>query len=91
MLYQWESSSDYDPSPGLERIKAALLAINAEDDERNPPELGVMEASMKRVKNGRLYTVPGSPDTRGHGTTGDAKFWKGELEKLLATAPRRAM
>src|SRR5262247_3820037 len=25
-LYQWDSSADYDPSPGLERIAAALLA-----------------------------------------------------------------
>lgn len=50
VLYQWESSADYDPSPGLERIKAAVLAINAADDERNPEELGMMEVALKRVK-----------------------------------------
>jgi homoserine O-acetyltransferase len=90
-LYQWESSRDYDASPGLERIEAALLAINAADDERNPPETGVMEAAMKRVKNGRLFLIPASEDTRGHGTTGMAKFYKDALRDLLQTAPRRAM
>jgi homoserine O-acetyltransferase len=88
-LYQWESSRDYNPSAGLERIEAALLAINAADDERNPPELGVMEREMKRVKNGRLYLIPGSPQTAGHGTTGQAKFYKDALAQLLQTAPRR--
>jgi len=90
-LYQWESSGDYDVSPGLARIKAALLAINAADDERNPPETGLMEASLKQVKNGRLYLIPASEDTRGHGTTGMAKFWKQQVQEFLATVPRRAM
>ena len=57
-LYQWDSSADYDPSPGLERIAAALLAINSADDERNPPETGITERALKRVKNGRLYLIP---------------------------------
>ena len=46
-LDQWESSRDYNPSPGLEQIEAALLAINAADDERNPPETGIMVASAQ--------------------------------------------
>ena len=37
-LYQWDASRDYNPAPGLERVQAALLAINSADDERNPPE-----------------------------------------------------
>jgi homoserine O-acetyltransferase len=90
-LYQWESSGDYDPSPGLERIQAALLAINAADDERNPPETGITERALKQVKSGRLYLIPASEDTRGHGTTGMAKFWKEELRQLLQVAPRRTM
>jgi homoserine O-acetyltransferase len=90
-LYQWDSSRDYNPSPGLERIQAVLLAINSADDERNPPETGIMERELKRVKNGRLYLIPASEDTRGHGTTGMAKFWKQRLQDLLATAPRRTM
>jgi homoserine O-acetyltransferase/O-succinyltransferase len=90
-IYQWQSSGDYDPSPGLERIQAALLAINSADDERNPPETGITERALKRVKNGRLYLIPASEDTRGHGTTGMAKFWKEELRQLLQVAPRRTM
>jgi homoserine O-acetyltransferase len=89
VLYQWESSFDYDPSPGLDRIQAAVLALNSSDDERNPPELGVMEREIKRVKNGRYVLIPGGPDTRGHGTTGMAKLYKQDLAELLQRAPRR--
>ncbi len=91
ILYAWDSSRDYNPSPGLERIKASLLAINSADDERNPPETGLMESELKRVKNGKLYLIPASADTRGHGTTGMAKFWKQQVQEFLATVPRRAM
>ncbi len=90
-LYAWESSRDYNPSPGLERVQAALLAINAADDERNPPESGIMERELKRVKNGRLYLIPASEETRGHGTTGMAKFYKNELQQFLEKVPQRAM
>ena len=86
-LYQWDASRDYDPSAGLERIRATLLAINSADDERNPPELGLLEREIKRVKNGRVLLIPGSPDTFGHGTTGRAKFWKAEVGALLQSAP----
>jgi homoserine O-acetyltransferase len=87
-LYQWEASRDYNASRELERITAVLLAINAADDERNPPELGVLEREIKRVKNGRVFLIPASEDTSGHGTTSRAKFWKGELESVLQSAPR---
>ena len=88
-VYHWDASRDYNASPGLERISAPLLAINAADDERNPPELGIMERELKRVKNGRLYLIPASEETRGHGTTGMALFWKRQLEEFLQSAPRR--
>ncbi len=88
-LYRWDASRDYDASPQLEAVEAHLLAINATDDERNPPELGIMEREIKRVKHGKLLIIPASPDTRGHGTTGAAKFWKAQLAEALATAPRR--
>lgn len=88
-IYAWESSRDYNPSAGLERIAAPLLAINAADDERNPPETRVMENALKRVKNGRLLLIPASDESRGHGTTGMAKFYKQELEAFLRTAPPR--
>jgi homoserine O-acetyltransferase len=86
-LYQWESSGDYDPSPGLARITAAVLVINAADDERNPPETGVTEAALKQIKNARLVLIPASEETRGHGTTGMAKFYRQPLGELLQGDP----
>jgi homoserine O-acetyltransferase/O-succinyltransferase len=86
-LYQWDASRDYDASPGLSRLKAQVLVINAADDERNPPETGLMETALKQVKNGRLYLIPASEETRGHGTTGMAKFYKQPLLELLQGAP----
>jgi homoserine O-acetyltransferase len=90
-IYQWQASRDYDPAPGLSRIEATLLAINAADDERNPPETGVTNEAIKQVKNGSLYLIPASTETRGHGTTSNAKFYKLQLEELLRSAPPRAM
>jgi homoserine O-acetyltransferase len=87
-LYQWEASHDYDPSGDMEKIEATLLAINAADDERNPPETGVTDAALKRVRNGRLFLIPASRKTRGHLTTGNAAFYAQELRKLLQAAPR---
>ncbi|MFO1169040.1 MAG: alpha/beta fold hydrolase [Rhodoblastus sp.] len=89
-LYQWDSSRDYDPSPNLEKITAAVLAINSADDERNPPETGLMDNALKRIKNARLLLIPASAETRGHLTTGMAKFWKDGLKEFLDATPRRA-
>src|SRR5260370_402275 len=90
-IYQWEASHDYNPSAGLERIEATLLAINAADDERNPPETRLTDSALKRVKNGRLYLIPASTETRGHLTTGSASFYKQQLQELLQTSPERTM
>ncbi len=90
VLYQWDSSRDYNASSGLERIQAALLAINSADDERNPPELGVLDREIKRVKNGRVLLIPASDQTAGHGTVLQAKFWQIELGEMLQAAPRSA-
>jgi homoserine O-acetyltransferase/O-succinyltransferase len=88
-LYQWESSADYDPSARLSEIRAPVLAINAADDERNPPELGTVEAGLAKVGRGRLYLIPASAETRGHGTTGLPRFWKDEVAAFLRDLPRR--
>jgi homoserine O-acetyltransferase len=88
VLYQWDSSRDFNPSAGLEKITATLLAINAADDERNPPEVGILDREIKRVKNGKVLLIPASADTAGHGTTGSAKWYAKELAALLASAPR---
>jgi len=90
-IWAWDSSADYDPAPDLEKIKATVLAINSADDERNPPETGISAAAMQRVKDGRLYLIPASPDTTGHLTTGNARFYTQQLRELLDTAPRHAM
>jgi len=90
-LYQWESSHDYNPSAGMEKIEATLLAINAADDERNPAETGVTAAAIKRIRNGRLYLIPASTETRGHLTTGNAAFYAEQLKELLQSAPQRTM
>ena len=87
VLYQWESSRDYNPAPGLERIRGRLLAINSADDERNPPELGIMERELPRVPNARLLLIPASVETRGHGTTAFAKFYQQSLQDILQSAP----
>jgi len=82
-VYQWDASRDYDPSPLLERIRARVLAINSADDERNPPETGLMQAAMRRVDRGRLLLIPASAETLGHGTTGNARFWAEALRAFL--------
>lgn len=89
ILYQWDSSRDYNPLAGLEKIKATLLAINSADDERNPPELGVMERAIKRIPNARFLLLPASDETAGHATTGQAKWWSKQVAELLNTAPRQ--
>ena len=88
-VYQWDSSRDYNPSPKLDRITAHLLAINSADDERNPPELGVMQREIARIKQAKLLVVPGTADTRGHGTTFTSKHWAGQLKTLLETTPKQ--
>jgi homoserine O-acetyltransferase len=90
-VYQWESSHDYNAGEKLEQIEASLLLINSADDERNPPETGLTDAAMKRIKNSRLYLIPASTETRGHGTTGNAKFYVEQVRQLLQTAPQRTM
>jgi homoserine O-acetyltransferase len=87
VLYQWDSSGDYKPQ-GLENIRATVLAINAEDDERNPNELGLLQREMQRVKNGRVMIVPAIEAGVGHGTTGSARWYVNELREVLEKAPR---
>lgn len=83
-LYALEASADYDPNPGLEKIKAPLLAINTADDLINPPELGILEREINRVKHGRAIILPLTAQTRGHGSHTVAALWKNDLLKLLA-------
>jgi homoserine O-acetyltransferase/O-succinyltransferase len=86
LLYEYEASRDYDPSPVLERITARVLAINSADDERNPPETGITEKQLARIKDARLFLIPASEDTSGHVTVLNAKLWKDRLSELLNRA-----
>jgi homoserine O-acetyltransferase/O-succinyltransferase len=90
-LWQWESSADYDASPGLDKIRAWVLAINAADDERNPPETGLMVDAISKVRNGKPVLIPANDQSSGHLTTGNARFFKRQLQELLQAAPRLAM
>ena len=83
MLYQYNASRDYDPSTKLDTITAAVLAINSADDVVNPPELGLMEKLMPRVKRGRYVLIPTSDQTRGHGTHSLPTVWGSYLAEFL--------
>jgi homoserine O-acetyltransferase len=83
MLYAFDASRDYDPAPKLEGLKAPLVAINSADDQVNPPELGILEREIKRVKRGRYVLIPTSEQTRGHGTHSLPMLWKQHLAQLL--------
>jgi homoserine O-acetyltransferase len=87
-IYAFDASREYDPSRGLERITAPLLAINSADDEVNPPELGLMEALMPRVRRGRSVLVPTGPLTRGHGTHSVPDAGAADFAPFLAAVER---
>jgi homoserine O-acetyltransferase/O-succinyltransferase len=83
LLYAIESSRNYDPSSQLERITAPLLAINSADDFINPPELGILEPAIKRVKRGHYLLIPVSDNTHGHGTHTWAAVWEKPFREFL--------
>jgi homoserine O-acetyltransferase len=87
-IYQMDASRDYDPVPKLASITAPLLAITSADDERNPPETGLMARGIAQVKKGHAFLIPASGDTRGHGTTGMARLWKDQLSAFLESPGR---
>jgi homoserine O-acetyltransferase/O-succinyltransferase len=88
LLYQVNASRNYDPSPSLEKIKAPVMWINSGDDFINPPELGIAEREVKRLKNGKFILIPASESTHGHGTHTWAALWKEHLGELLAESGR---
>jgi homoserine O-acetyltransferase len=88
-IWQFAASHDYDPSPNLSRISAPVLSINSADDERNPLATGTLARDIARLKNARLYVIPASAQTRGHGTAGNTTLWLPQLRDFLATLPKR--
>jgi homoserine O-acetyltransferase len=89
VLYAVAASRDYDPSPDLENITAPVLFVNSADDFVNPPELGIAERAIKRVKRGRFLLIPASESTHGHGTHSWGVFWQKELKELLDATARK--
>ena len=89
MLYQFDASRDYDPSPHLARVTTPVLAINSADDLVNPPELGIMERLMPQVARGRFVLLPITAQTRGHGTHSLPTVWGGYLADFLRLLPER--
>jgi homoserine O-acetyltransferase len=85
VVYAFDASRSYDPSPDLEKITAPVLAINSADDFVNPPELGLMERLMPRVKHGKYILLPITEQTRGHGTHSQPVVWKDRLAEFLQT------
>ena len=83
-LYQWESSRDFNPDNELSKINAKVLVINSADDERNPPELGILEKEIKKVKGAQVFLIPASDQTSGHSTTGQARWWKDRVANWMA-------
>ncbi|HEX4799986.1 MAG TPA: alpha/beta fold hydrolase [Sphingomicrobium sp.] len=83
-IYQFDSSRNYNPWPGLEKITAPMTWVNSADDFINPRNLDVPQKAVKRMKNARFRLIPESAETHGHGTHTWAKFWKADLSALLA-------
>jgi homoserine O-acetyltransferase/O-succinyltransferase len=90
LLYAFDASREYNPSPLLDKIKAPLIAVNSVDDEINPPELGILEREIKRVPRGKFVLIPISDATHGHGTHTYANVWKNYLNELLREAEPKA-
>jgi homoserine O-acetyltransferase/O-succinyltransferase len=88
MIYAFESARFYNPEPNLEKIEAPLISINSADDQVNPPELGISERLIRRVKHGQFILLPITNQTRGHGTHSLPAIWGRYLAQLLATSRR---
>jgi homoserine O-acetyltransferase/O-succinyltransferase len=84
IIYQLDSSRNYNPWPLLEKMTVPTLWINSSDDFINPSGYGITEQAMKRLPTTQFILIQASPETKGHGTHTWAKFWKDDLAKLLA-------
>jgi len=83
LIYQLDSSRNYNPWPQLQRIKVPLTWINSADDFINPRNLPVPAEALKRMPTAKFRLIPETVETHGHGTHTWAKFWKADLSALL--------
>ncbi|MFK7963634.1 MAG: alpha/beta fold hydrolase [Burkholderiaceae bacterium] len=87
IMYMWNASRNFDPSPKLESIKAKVLLLLSQDDERNPVELPMLKKGMAKIPDGSVYIVPEDDETTGHGTTYNAAYYADELSEFLSKLP----
>ena len=87
LVHRLEASTDYDPAPDLEKIQAAVLAINFADDELNPPVLGIFDRAKPHVRNGQFVLIPASNQTQGHMTLRNASIYRQFVADFLARLP----
>jgi homoserine O-acetyltransferase/O-succinyltransferase len=90
VVWEFEASRDYDPAPELQSIRAPLLAVNFQDDELNPVELGGLEQAIAKVPRGQATTLPAGPKSRGHQTLHVAEIWRDHVAELLAQTETEA-
>jgi homoserine O-acetyltransferase/O-succinyltransferase len=84
VIWEFDASRDYDPAPELPAIRAPLLAVNFEDDELNPVELGGLQRAVAKIPRARAVMLPAGPRSRGHQTLHVAEVWRDYLAELLA-------
>ncbi len=89
VIYAFDASRYYNPSPNLGKITAPLFAVNSADDEVNPPELGIMEKEIKKVPKGRYILLPITEQTSGHGTHSNPAVWGNYLKELLELSEKK--
>ncbi len=89
LMYAVSASRNYDPSAKLESIRVPVMYINSADDFINPPELGIAEREVKRIKLGRFVLLPATEQTFGHGTHTRAAVWQDHLKELLEKSARK--
>ena len=87
VMYMWNASRDFDPTPKLGEIEAPVLVVLSQDDERNPVELPMLEEGMAKIPDGEVYIVPETAETKGHGTTFDASLYAEPLREFLEGLP----
>jgi homoserine O-acetyltransferase len=83
LLYAVNSSRNYDPSAKLGTIIVPVMFVNSADDFINPPDLGIAQREIQKVKKGQFVLIPASEQTRGHGTHTWAALWQQYLQQLL--------
>ncbi len=67
-----------------EQLRQGLVAaINVFLIMINPPELGILEKQIQRVRRGQAVVLPITPETRGHETHSLPTIWKQHLADLL--------